>query len=77
MCDDDATHLHYAIGMILYSLPLPTYITLLIIICFTAPLIIRLVDAFPEVMKVFAVGFVRSLMGGGLDHKHAKVSSNG
>jgi hypothetical protein len=37
------------------------------------PLIVQAVNAVPHIMKHFAVAFIRSLMGGGLDHRHAKV----
>lgn len=38
-----------------------------------APLILELADAAPEALKHYAVALIRSLMIGGLDHRHAKV----
>lgn len=37
------------------------------------PLIVQAVNVMPHIMKHFSVAFIRSLMGGGLDHRHAKV----
>jgi trimeric autotransporter adhesin len=37
------------------------------------PALLLLSDAFPQIVKHYAVAIVRSLMVGGLDHRHAKV----
>ena len=37
------------------------------------PVLVQLVNLLPHITKHYASGFVRSLMAGGLDHRHAKV----